>query len=351
MVSHPMLLGTTTIRTSAFTRRRHTRLPALRASAPNRSGAPSSAFSCSRALLTVALYVIAETGPQVEDPPAHRPVPRHRARPRAGGAHGQPMAGPPGQRRRPPPGRVAQRDRLRGDRPLGPRLRQVAGGLGRHRRGSLRPHAPGGALLAGPRALPLSPPAHRRHPAGRPSVLHPHQRRPTLDPLRQLRVPADRVLQDPPLHLLRLLFRLQQGAAVDPDGPPREPARPRPPTAHPHTGRLGRRHGDHRPGGRHRLRRPALRAVHRPALGHHRPGRLPRLRLRPLRHRRHLRRPLLQPGPRPGGRVAQSVATETNPNYSEQLSDGWFYMGTGASEAPGWDSSTRPRSSPRSPAT
>ena len=83
-------------------------------------------------------------------------------------------------------------------------------------------------------------------------------------------------------------------------------------------------------GGRHRVRRPALRPLHRPAVDHHRPGRLPGLRVRPLRRRRHLRRPLLQPGPRPGERMAQSVGDGHQPqHYGVQLGDGWFGLGSG----------------------
>ena len=88
-------------------------------------------------------------------------------------------------------------------------------------------------------------------------------------------VPADRVLQDPPLHLLRLLLRGEQGDALDPDGADREPPLPRPAAARPDHRGLGRRHGGHRARGRHRLRRPAVRPLHRPALGRHGAGRLP----------------------------------------------------------------------------
>ena len=63
----------------------------------------------------------------------------------------------------------------------------------------------------------------------------------------ELRVPADRVLENPPLHLLRLVLRGEQGNALHSDGPDRQPAVPRPPAAHPDHRGVGCRHGHHRP--------------------------------------------------------------------------------------------------------
>ena len=67
-------------------------------------------------------------------------------------------------------------------------------------------------------------------------------------------------------------------------------------------------HGGDRPGGRHRLRRPFVRALHRLALGGHRAGRLPRPRVHPVRRRGRPGRPLLRAGALPGRPVAQSLA-------------------------------------------
>ena len=107
----------------------------------------------------------------------------------------------------------------------------------------------------------------------RPRAQHPG--RPPVDPDRLLRVPAGGDRQDRPLHLLRLLLRRQARAAHHPDRPPRQPAGPRPPAAGPHRAGLGVRHPRDEPRARHRVLGPAVRPVHRPAVGHHRPDRLP----------------------------------------------------------------------------
>ena len=116
-------------------------------------------------------------------------------------------------------------------RPLGPRPGPGPGRLGGARRAALRAHAAGRALLARSGALPLPAFAPGRHSPRRPALLLPHRRRPTLGALREPVLPAGRVLQDPSVHLLRVLLRGEQGVAHHPDGPDRQSA---------HTSILGR---------------------------------------------------------------------------------------------------------------
>ena len=258
-------------------------------------------------------------GAEVEDPRQHRRLPRRRARPGAAGAHGQPLAGTQRQRGDPPPGGAAQRDRLRGHRPLEPGTGAGPGGVGRARGDALRPDPDGGALLARPGALSLSVVVGGRHLPGRPAVLLPYLRGASLGTFRQPLVPADRVLQDPPLHLLRLLLRGEQGDAVHPDGADRQPPLPRPAAARADHRGLGGRHGGHRAGGRHRLRRAALRALHRAAVGGDGPGGLPRPRARALRGGRLHRGALLRPGTPARLGVAEPVA-HARPSQQQRLS-------------------------------
>ncbi len=58
-----------------------------------------------------------------------------------------------------------------------------------------------------------------------PLFFTPHQRGPAVGARRCAGVPAHRVLQDPVVHLLRLVLRREQGDALHPDGPDRRPAR------------------------------------------------------------------------------------------------------------------------------
>ena len=166
-----------------------------------------------------------------------------------------------------------------------PPYRAPTGRVDRAGRGPVRAHAPGRPLFTRPRALPLPAAAAGRHPARATAVLHPHRRGQAVGPRGRSLLPADRVLQDPALHLLRVVLRREQGAALDPDGADRQPALPRPPAPAAHPGGVGGRHGRHRPRGRHRLRRPPLRPLHRVALGRHRPGGLPDARPGALRRR------------------------------------------------------------------
>ena len=198
-------------------------------------------------LLIVALYVIAVLGEKSKIPAQHRALPRHRARAGADRPHGEPLARPQRQCRDPPAGRAAQRHRLRRSSPAGTRAQARA-----------RPAGPRSAsalyvltllvvrysrdleryryllLLAG------------RHAPGGAAVLLPHRRRAPVGPLRQPLVPAGRVLQDPAVHLLRLVLRGEQGDALHPDRAGRQPPLPRPPAPAPHPRGLGRRHGRHR---------------------------------------------------------------------------------------------------------
>ncbi len=247
-------------------------------------------------------------GPEVQDPGQHRRLPRRRARPGAAGPHGEPLAGPQRQRRDPAAGGAAQRDRLRGHRPLEPGAGAGPGGLGRPRRDALRHDVARRALLARPGALSLSVAVGGRNLSGGAAVLLPDLRGASLGALRQPLVPADRVLQDPPLHLLRLVLRGEQGDALHPDGPDRQPPLPRPAAARPDHRGLGGRHGGHRARGRHRLRRAAVRPLHRPAVGGDGTGRLSGARPGALRGRRLHRSALLRPGAPAGRAVAEPLA-------------------------------------------
>ncbi len=304
-----MLLGTTTMR-RVPARTRHTRIPRY-VVGPKPKRRTELGLLVFASVITVALYIIAETAHKSKIPPHIGPF--------LGIVLGLSLAAHMANRWLAPQGNAvilplaatAQRDRLRRHRPLGPRVRQIPGRLGGHRRRPVCRHTAGGAVLTGPREVPLPPALGGRPPAGRPPVLHADQRREAVDPLLELRVPAGRVLQNSPLHLLRLVLRLQQGTALHTDGADREPARARPPSAHPDSRGLGGRHGDHRVGGRHRIRRAALRALHRLTVDHHRPRRLPGVRLRPVRRRCHLRRALFQPGALQGRTVAQPMADQS----------------------------------------
>ena len=259
-------------------------------------------------ILIVALYVIAVLGQKSKIPANIGPFLGSGARAGTDRPHGQPLARPQCQRGDPAAGRPAERHRLRRHRPVEPRTGPGPGRLGRLRRAPLLPHAARRPLLARPRALSLPAAAGRRRPPGRPAVLLADQRRAPVGPPRQPVVPAGRVLQDPAVHLLRLVLRREQGAALHPDGPDRQPALPRPRPLLPILVAWGAAMADHRAGGRHRLRRPLVRPVHRAALGGHGPGGLPGARAGPLRGWRRHRRPLLRPGPPAGRAVAQPLA-------------------------------------------
>ena len=198
-------------------------------------------------------------------------------------------------------------------------------------------------LLAGPRALPLPVAPPGRHPPGGTAVLQPHQRRPALGPLRRPGVPADRILEAPPVHLLRLLLRGEQGDAVHPDGPPGEPAHPRPAPADPPPRGLGRRHGGDRPRGRHRLRGPPVHPLHRHAVDHDRPLRLPAPRRGALRRRGVHLGALLRPGAHPGRRMAEPVGDDDQHQRRGVPNSGWASSGSApaASAAPGSGSTSR----------
>ena len=102
-----------------------------------------------------------------------------------------------------------------------------------------------------------------------PLVLLPHRRRPAVGALRQHSFQ--------PVEFSKILlciffasyFAENKETAHHPDGPDRQPPLPRSPAPAADPGRLGRRHGHHRPRGRHRLCRAALRPLHRLALGRH----------------------------------------------------------------------------------
>ena len=157
-------------------------------------------------------------GAEVEDPRQHRRLPRHRARAGVAGPHGQPLVGAQCQHGDPAAGRPAQRDRLRGHRPLGSRAGQGSGGLGRAGRAALRPHLARRALLTRPGAIPLPAAAGGGHLPGGAPVLLADLRHTPVGARRQPGVPADRVLEDPPVHLLRLVLRRERGMLCHPDG-------------------------------------------------------------------------------------------------------------------------------------
>ena len=318
------------------------------AQAPHRIGAVALRLAPDRRALRDR-----RAGGEIEDPGQHRPVSRRRAWAGARRPHGEPMARPRRQRRHPAPGRVAERDRLRRHRPLEPALRTRAGRLGRARHRALRPDPPRGPLLPRPGALPLPAAAAGRHPARGAPLLQPHQRGPAVGARRGAGVPTYRVLQDPAVHLLRLVLRRQQGAALHPDGPAREPARPRPAPAAPPARGLGRGHGGDRPGGGRRLRRAALRPLHRHAVDHDRAVRLPRARCGPVRRRAPTSPPATSARCTPGSRSGSIRGRRrTNVNAGgAQLRSAGTASAQGASGAPGSASTSRPGRSRSSPPT
>ncbi len=104
------------------------------------------------------------------------------------------------------------------------------------------------------------------------------------------------------------------------------------PLAADHRGVGRSRLGDHRPGGRHRLRRAFVRALHRSALGRHRSRWLPRPRPGALRGGRLHRGALLRAGARPCRRVAEPMAHEQPIREQWRLparAQAWYGMGTG----------------------
>ncbi len=154
-------------------------------------------------------------------------------------------------------------------------------------------------------------------------------------------VPAGRDRQDRPLHLLRLLLRRQAGAADHPDGPAREPPRPRPPSARPHRAGLDLRHPGHEPRTRHRLLPPSCSPSS--ACCWVTTGRtgVPGARTHAVRHRGLHHRQVLLPDARQSGGLARSVGPWPTAPAASWSSPGTPWA-TEASGAPGWASARPP---------
>jgi hypothetical protein len=205
---------------------------------------------------------------------------------------------------------VAERRRLRGDRPVEPGVRDTSGLLVPHQRHRPRRDPRRRAPRARPRPLPLPDPDGRDGAA--PHAAHPplrteHQRRSSVGRRRADLLPACRNRQDPARLLLRFVLCRQPRAALHADATPRGAQHRGAEGSAADPLRLGHLNGDRRCRERHRLRPLALRAVHLAALGHDGPEDLRGARRDAVRRGLPRGRAVLHPSPLASLVVAQPL--------------------------------------------